>query len=80
MVFAHRDVKNSDSRVTMKPFKMDNFATERKGEGNLGARHSLEAKGKMLEFITMRKKEEEEKKEQIRTFTTIFAMVDPFSS
>lgn len=26
MVFAHRDVKNSDSRVTMKPFKMDNFA------------------------------------------------------
>ena len=46
----------------------------------MGARHSLEAKGKMLEFITMRKKEEEEKKEQIRTFTTIFAMVDPFSS
>ena len=27
MVFAHSDVKNSDSRVTMKPFKMDNFAT-----------------------------------------------------
>ena len=46
----------------------------------MGARHSLEAKGKMLEFITMPKKEEEEKKEQIRTFTMIFAMVDPFSS